>query len=1041
MIPNDAQYKAMTTIDKNIALIAGAGTGKTKVLTDRFVYMLQHGTFINPNPIDGIVAITFTKKAAEEMKSRIQKEMRTCFPESEQLTIQSTPLRVSTIHSFCGQLLRKYPFEVGVDPLFEEWDEFESEKHMRFAFEMAFFTIVENPTWKQIVIEEDWSNYRQKIDGLMDVYNKIRASGDSIAKAKERSSQPIFVSEEDQEAYFSLLTQCEQNGRLSNFKKYCAAFSNYRDISLHEMPEEQFNAFMKAVESPLKKDASMRELLYRIRAQGESYHAMDDFYFALLEEGERQYKEIKYKKRALDFDDLQEKTVELLNTPLGKKVIAEIDYIFVDEAQDINGLQKEIFTRLCTFREPLDRQNLFIVGDPRQSIYGFRYADVRLFQELVREIEHSGGEKIDMDINYRSTPKILSFVERAFKNHFAEPPIRPGIEEKETDQEILFYEADEERELSEIRNTVEAIQMCYQHGISYGDMAILFRGKGNMSTVEEALRREGIPCLNVSSESFWLRTEILDMYHVFRLIMGGDDIAWLGFLRSPMGQFYDRELERLLREPGETIEEKITSLKYKEEKAAHVKDTIDWLRTAEKTWALDQLFLEVIYRFQIPSIYSDHRQRRIANLDLLFQWITEQMKDGITHIDPLIKRWDENSAQRREEAQGGSDGDCVELMTIHKSKGLGRKVIIINGMDQKSGGTPASFLYDQWYGMTYKGIPKYELAKIHQSSRDQEEELRILYVALTRAKEQLILTNRTNKKSGYKQILDNAGVLDAVVSTLALAPKEQSKAPKKRELVGRKRENHHQLRPFSATQVQAFYTCKRRWYYQYVMGIHPFEEDVRSIVDTEEETIPPQYLKANHRGILFHYLVENEEKNPSIVLDEMVRALKISLSAHEKEMLLDWFYAYQKDRPDGTVFHEWTFDWNRDGYFWTGSIDLLVEKENQWTFFDFKTNRLKDNLLEQYEFQMQFYALAIRANTGSLPDKAYLWWVPENERIEVPIDEKSLLDAQARMDQFIRDSAIYREQKVIPSLHDCTSSCRNRENCSAFLPFHVDLDD
>lgn len=1031
MKQNDAQRIATQAIDHNMALIAGAGTGKTKVLTDRFIYTLKHGTFNNPNRIDGIVAITFTKKAASEMQSRIQQAIRQDFPTDTWNTLLAAPLRISTIHSFCGDLLRAYPFEAGVDPQFESWDDAQSNQALYYAFETAFFNLEKEPRWQAVIQQYDWSNYQYKIQEFTKIYQKLRASGDTIAQAKDFSTVPLELSEEECAIVDGFFLDCDNNKRLKNFKAFTEDYPNWRDDLHGGMDEQQFDALMYAISRPLKKAPEVKFMIYRLQAKVKPYDPeLQDFYFALLEEGHRLYKAHKKTENALDFDDLQEKALALFDSPIGDTLKEDIDYLLVDECQDINGLQRDLFLAICSKAQPLDRKNLFIVGDPRQSIYGFRYADVTLFHGLVEMITQSGGKTLTMDLNYRSTKTILDYVEKIFLSHFNEAPVR-SANEKLHDKEIVWI--DKSDDYTEEEAIVAAVQGAIASGVFPKDIMVLFRSKSRMQIVENALKSVGIPCVNRASTGFWKRTEITDIQSAFRVIGRGKDLEWLAFLRSPMVHWSDDAIVRLMQQTGDTIEEKMASLKFVQDDAHDVRRRVlvwrDIKHRVDLVHLFDILMSDTQYLEKLA--HGQESERQLSNVHALREWVIDMLKQGITTLPKLLKKWDALVASEQEEAFSGSTATgAVELMTIHKSKGLGRRVVIVAGMDAHPNRMTDTYYYDHEYGLTARGSAKHQLAVQRQKEMDEQEELRVLYVALTRAKEYLIMTNHSGKNMNFRKILEHAGGLENLASKCKFTP-EDTQPPRDcpREPVT-KREIIHQIRPFSATQYKVFEQCPRQWYYRYVRELEVFDNEDALMEDHRQPDEEPRNYAFNPatRGVLFHALAEQTPTDPESALVAHAQQLGIDLPSDERDKLLRWYVQYANHDIPGKQYHEWTFDWKEEGYLWTGSIDLLVDDGVDLIIYDFKTNKSRENLEEKYKFQMQFYAMAIEKAYGKRPTKAVLWWIPEDEHIEIALDDADS-DTREKMLWFATESHRILKERCVPECGTCESHCPFKTTC------------
>jgi ATP-dependent helicase/nuclease subunit A len=461
----DEQRRAVEARGVSVALSAGAGCGKTFVLTERFLAQLQpHGrTAPGGSELGQLVAITFTERAAREMRDRIRKACRKQLrdaPEEQvsywlELIRQLDTARISTIHSFCGTLLRGHAVEAGLDPQFRVLDQaqaqtllYESlderlrsrladrsaeviELVVEFGLEQLYDMIrtllgrrqeIDWPRWRSETADElldRWKGY-WRTDTVPRVLRQIADSpaADEILKLARREPSVTRNAAMQQRLKFILTrlpTLCESGdpkGELAEIQENAKVQGGggKRDWDR----EEAYNRFRDAAEK-------LRDLIKRVQPRLEFDHqearpAAETALRLLGVAGDvaQEYDRRKRESRALDFDDLLIRTRELLTGPgretLRKRLASQIRLLLVDEFQDTDPLQVELVKALCD--EELTRGRLFFVGDFKQSIYRFRGAQPHVFRRLRGEIPPEG--RLPLTLNFRSQPAVLDFVNALF---------------------------------------------------------------------------------------------------------------------------------------------------------------------------------------------------------------------------------------------------------------------------------------------------------------------------------------------------------------------------------------------------------------------------------------------------------------------------------------------------------------------------------------------------------------------------------------------------------------------------------------------------
>jgi len=482
---NEEQARAMDVFN-NTALKAGAGSGKTRVLTKRYLRILKE---IPGAKIDEIVAITFTNKAAAEMKDRIRRELR----------LSLSAANIDTIHGFCGKLLREYFHVADLDPYFTVMEAADSETVLA---EIA----------EKVILEY-----------LADEGNAVVAN-DVMAEYSTGLFTSGRLRDEIIRIYLSVRAKGVDTGMISR-----------------ENP------------SPVQKLAI--DVVKRL---------------------DRVYTELKEDRNMLDFNDLEILTNKLLDVDdVRKRCFNRFRYFLVDEFQDVNPLQKDILYKLVTDKNGnIPAGRLFIVGDHKQSIYGFRGTDYHIFNEVCDDIKKNGLVE-ELSSCYRSTVNIVSTVNSIFR-HLINPyeklravPEReagPQVEVITWDESILpdtagerwknvkgllAKDVDRDELLAALNMEISfaghdkkdlqgdiisaRIKSLLKEGFDYGDIAILLRSRTGLKAIENSLSNENIPFCVLGGIGFWDRQEITDITALYKILFDPADlVSLLTVLRSPI---------------------------------------------------------------------------------------------------------------------------------------------------------------------------------------------------------------------------------------------------------------------------------------------------------------------------------------------------------------------------------------------------------------------------------------------------------------------------------------------------------------------------
>lgn len=1092
---NTNQKKAVETIDKNVAVNAGAGSGKTKVLVERYLYILDKGKLRVGNEIESIVAITFTKKASQEMKERIREDLRGRFSEGKKwrrIYRDLEKANISTIHSFCSKILRENPIEANIDPQFNVMEDYEANNLLYEVTKKVLLEGIEKEEVYDFVKTFDAYNLDNLINTLMYLYEKIRCTGMSFEEVGEitiNNIESIRFDSEDvvhiRDEFSYLISQGRKNSKISKLQ-YDPVWQDFSNRESFDEEVVDMLPYLKVNIGNMKKEAerieALEELIDKVLLIKELQNiSLYKVLIKLLIQMDEEYSNEKKAIGSLDYEDLQLKTLHLLEEEdIRTKYQKKFQYIMVDEFQDTNELQKHIIYKLTSVNSILDRQNLFIVGDPKQSIYAFRGADVDVFYDVMDDIEKVSNIKpITLEENYRSLNTVLEFINIIFEKLMGKKydPLKPVNESPNNIDVEILEKSDVEvpdgvtegeyNKYFESRLIAKRIKtLVEENGYQYGDFAILFRSTTDDNIYEEALREYSIPYYNLGGKGFFRQQEIVDLINAIKGINNiYDDISIVGILRSPMFGLSDEAIYWILRQKCDcildTLSEPLKNINSEEDRKVKEAYNILYLLTLKRNLLnpyelLVELIDKTYYKEVLLLMYGG--KQRVANvhkfLELTRDYTEEEngtLSDFIDYIEDLNRNEVEESQAKIE----SEDGDSVKLMTIHKSKGLQFKVVIIPQMSKRFNMDRSSILFDKNLGLGIKNedsSPRYNEIKAVMSEKDEEENKRILYVAMTRAKEKLILGNQ-GSESGFKKFIGeflesvqydliedismDSEVTEEVKeldSTLwGKLPLKNDDFPLLGSLPGY---NQKSFTSYSVTQYLTFRECKRKFYMNYYKKLPSIEFEYEEEDFIEEVNNVKAALRPDIRGNIVHKFCElythdidwNELLNDIIINyglkpnEEVIKELKPYISNYMDKHIEDYDKMYNEKR----------FYYKLDNGIIYGIIDRIYIKDNSIELVDFKTNRINnlELLIEKYTPQLQLYASACSDILRKKVTKASLFFLENGELVDVDISESSLNNNIANLNSFMEYVTKNDDINAYKKCNNCNNYCPFKDICN-----------
>jgi len=824
--------------ERDVIVTAGAGSGKTRTLVARYASLLADG--LSPRKV---VAITFTEKAAREMRSRLRSALNDLLKNAESkeehgmwaaIGSQMDAARIGTIHSLCAEILRSHPAEAGIDPRFEVLDEGLAATLKKQLVDETLTQMVALPEYKPLFQALGTSGVQELLTILLnrrleaqEIFAKnfdgdaiVRERIESILKSsiivdtisELRAFEPKALLDDAGDKLAEMVTdllalwQQVESGLAKDDITACAdhLFQARREklkkgvgkktsrakntiAALQEAYDELLNPLISGKDSKDSPPSAEAEALFKT-------------ILPLIEKGstylQRMYQAELSRRHALDFDDLEYGAVQLLKREdIRAYWRNEVQALLVDEFQDTNPRQREIVEALAG-----SGGRLFVVGDTRQSIYRFRHADVTVFREVQERARKNGGLVLNLDITYRAHEPLLEATgdllvrimgdkdDPARPYHIPFMPLkayRKTQPEHISDPHIEFIfgagsDADAARPIAARALAQRLLNLKEKKQIqSWDDVALLFRASTGYAFYEDAFEDAGVPFVTVSGRGFYDRPEIRDVLNLLRALADpADDLAMAGLLRSPAFGLSDSALYQL-RLQGKTPEPYWTALQgdvsfLSEQDQARVKRAADIVRgllpqvdREPVADLLKSLVDAVDYRAILAADDERGSNGRLwRNLDKL---ISDSQTSGYVNVRDFLEYLStlHDAGAREGEATADAQG-AVRLMTIHKSKGLEFPVVVLadGARTARSQSDPVYLLPEM--GLSLKLDPPpllYRLSKQLDDAQSEAEAGRLLYVALTRAKDKLIIsghmtTSRSIITSGWMKGLCEALSID-----------------------------------------------------------------------------------------------------------------------------------------------------------------------------------------------------------------------------------------------------------------------------------------
>ncbi|MBR5286364.1 MAG: UvrD-helicase domain-containing protein [Clostridia bacterium] len=1146
------QKQAINTRNKDLLVSAGAGSGKTTVLTRRLIERIKSG-----DSVENFLVVTFMKAAAADVKSKLYNALLKEYandPNNNHLFRQSllvSEANICTISSYCLNLVKENFALLGISPHVRVMDEVEEAMLLRRVTEELIAKGYESESEEFITLADNFTGDKSDdsfAEAMIKLFNTLRvtlnreetllACADELdAEAEIIRSQGLFAStvgkeiqnrlrtfydefiEDANDIYAYAATVAYDDAYLAPLEKTVSAFENTRlalekdYVNYTALAESSFaiNLSSKGCDKPFSESIKERkaELMKRHTKVVERYVRGDDEYNAesfkkcaflvrrineFLNDIETEYTAAKKESGVLDYTDFEKKALELLEvqdengvyhpTELCLKTQNKFKEILIDEYQDVNPMQDRIFGLIS------GGGHRFMVGDVKQSIYRFRnaYPDIFLnYKDEFADIDDCENKKnacIFLRENFRCSETVIDYVNYLFKSvtentqylreydgewlkHASLRPDRKhpvviAVAEKEKGNADEARKAEAEfiaREILRLKN-----EECDSEGNAYkfSDFAVMLGAmKGYSIEYEKAFNKFGIPYKTETSESFLENPDIRLSVSALRAIDDPtDDISLCSLMRSPICNFDSNELYNIRYRQKDVAfwfavnakakpsvrriaDSKFTFKRHKGEKSLVMKCR-EFIKTLTD-WRIDSTGIsccEFLKRFYISSgllrIASTTGNKK--SLLLLFDYASRFESTKNVGLSSFLDYLDELSSNDREisDAARSGDEDAISFITVHKSKGLEFNVCFLAGTNKRfrSNGKGDRITVSRGKGISFtlrdrESFTTFDpLCNINAVDNERDlafgEELRKLYVALTRAKERLYITG--SAESGWQDKRYTKTSLNSWLDMVlySVVGKEEKEFFNLRTIDG-----HDGIEGYRAERARIKITPTRemvdivnfRYPYEKAVatakkisvselreGLLEDDEYDRSLLSVPYSRVAmrPAFVEkqgvskadigtANHQFMQF---CNFESIKSNGVEYEAKRLLDIKMiSEHQYEMLdfdaLKSFFAsdlYRRMTASKKLYREKRFsvsdvlDGSGESILVQGVIDCFFENpDGSYTVVDYKTDRVQTakELIARHNVQISYYRRAVERMTGKQVSSCILYSFALNCEVEV----------------------------------------------------------
>ena len=1017
------QLEAIQKDKSNIIVSAGAGSGKTAVLSERVVRKIKDGVHINE-----LLILTFTNNAAKEMKDRIRKRLKEENLTEELKLIDSA--YITTFDSYALSILRRYHYKLNVSKDLKIVDsdliDYKKEEYLDEIFEeyyssnnKSFLKLINDFCEKDdkdirnailnisskldLIIDLDnyLDNYFNNIniDNVIDDYNKLLLN--RIENIKLLQYELSFYASEDFNTSLN-----EVLSGLINSKEYSDIKSNL-DMKLPSLRGAEEIA--KSYWEVLKKEiTSLKDLCtYKnIDEIKNNILSTKDYIILIIEIIKKLNNKLnlfKYKNDLYEFNDIAKLSINVLkdNEDIRKEIKDSLNEIMIDEYQDTSDIQEE-------FVSLISNNNVYMVGDVKQSIYRFRNANPYIFKTKYEEYSNNkGGIKIDLNKNFRSREETLNNINSLFNlvmdsniggaNYRLSHQLVPGNEaynkEGKTDQnnnfEIYNYDFDKEKGFTreeteifiianDIKNKIDNKYKIYDketkslRDCTYSDFVILLDRSKDFDLYKKIFEYKNIP-LSINKEEkvndeiilMVLKNLLISLVKINNNELDDDFIhAFVSVLRSFVFEYTDEEIFELYASKDYENDKVFKELKDININSNTTKEIINIL--LDKFNIIDKLI-------KIGNINNN-----LIIIEYLLNYLDTKEEIGLSIED--ISLYLDDILEKRYEIKFSSNkesSNSVRIMTIHKSKGLEYNICYYAGLYKEFNisDIKENFLFDKKYGIVtpyYKdgiGDTIYKpLIKENYLKEEISEKIRLFYVALTRAKEKMIILCDLNGEETKNK--NDSGVIEDIVRLRYRSFGDI--------IMSIQDELSDYVTNIEDIDMSSEYKLIKDYNFKEYIKSNDTKLDIHELKKDNEVLENKSYSKKSNKliteeeknnmeyGTKVHNILELLDfNNPN--LDNIDNNIKDKINNFLKSNLL-------KNKSEGNIFKEYEFIYEKNDSINHGIIDLMIEYKDYIDIIDYKLKNIED---ENYINQLKGYKEFIENKTNKKVN-LYLYSIIDN---------------------------------------------------------------
>lgn len=942
---NKQQLEAVRHKDGPILVIAGAGTGKTRVITERIAHILDKKWCENSQ----ILALTFTDKAAGEMEERLD----TLMP------IGYETIQISTFHSFCEKILRQYGIDIGISPNFrilEGVNQWQYLKEKLYDFDLKYYRPLGNPNKFISALISHFSKVKEELKSPDDY---IRFAEKSKIESRKSNSEDLLI----------------ESDRLIELAN---AYKKYQDL-----------------------------------LAGDSF---------------------------LDFSDLQYKLIELLQKRpnILRHLQKQYQYILVDEYQDTNIAQNAIVDLMAG-----EKRNIMVVGDDDQSIYKFRGAAISNILQF--EEKYPDLKKVVLIENYRSNQKILDFAYTSIqKNNPDRLEVKSNVNKKlnaqrpgEDDSINLIHCSTIDQEVEYVVETIKNTD------VSLSEIAILVRANNYAKPFIDAFKKENIPYQFLSERGLYNKNEVKDLISVLRCIANPtDDISFFRVLRMSI---FNIKMETTLNMIAAVKKDHQTLWSHikKSPECKVLSELIGGLIEFSKNHSVG----EVLYMFTDKiGLYESllahgtiEAEEQITNIATFFNKIKEfergaddpNTKAYVDYLDLAEEAGDNPSAKFDVQGVEG-----VQISSIHGAKGLEFNTVFLTSL--------ASLRFPTTNRKDLIPVPNDLISEIlTEGDSHTEEERRLFYVAITRAKENLHMlhsdfytsSNAKNPRAKKRSIFIDEIINDVEVVNIEktvegverfIKPKltPESEISESRFQDG----DRPEILRFSHSALSTFEKCPRQYEYSNILKIPQEMNGAASFGSSLHNTLNEFYklVTQSKQASLFEDYKEDlsVERLLSIYEEKWIPYGFESKDHHDTLKkrggeILTKFHEHFKDEVTKIEFLEKGFKLKAGKYTVTGRIDRADKlPDGTLEVIDYKSGKSKSQKDVDKDQQLMIYAMAVKECFNLSASKLTLYFLDEDLRVTTEPDDANLDKMKDKIIE-IADNVNTSDFSPIPSKYVC----------------------